>query len=98
MFENLKLNIYKDKIEGFAYDICHEGYAKYIIQTYLVVNINDKYHFLKHKKHNFNLDLLMEDMIERLEDIGYKPLTYWATNNQKAKIKAKNEQHQNLVL
>lgn len=98
MFDELKLNIFRSKIEGFAYDIYHPEFATYKIQTYLVINTDNGYMFIKYKKHSFNIDLLMNDMIENLEEIGYKPLSYWAINKQKTKVKLKsNTNHQNNI-
>jgi len=89
MFEDLKLNIYRDKIEGFAYDMYATGWADYRIQTYLVINMDNGYGFIKYKKHKYNIRESMNDMADELVKIGYKPLAYWVIDKSKSKVRAK---------
>lgn len=49
MFENIKLNIYKNHIVGFGYDyFCKSPYCG--LQTYLIVGDEQNYSFIKFKK------------------------------------------------
>jgi len=84
MFENLKLKLYKDKIVGMAYSV--EPYELGInkLITYLVINENDAYSFIKYKSGTVHLSDIAEQT-QHLETIGYKSLVDYAETNEKNK-------------
>lgn len=77
MFEQYKLNKYSEYIVGFAYDVIVKDGINVIIKTYLVIKKNGKYSFIYLNKSDKILSLDVECRLNKLENIGYKPLLYY---------------------
>lgn len=78
MFEQYKLNKYKECLVGMAYEFYNPKSAcEYHIQTYLVIQKNGEYSYIKFRKSkNYTFSETLE-MLDSLEAVGYKPLSYY---------------------
>lgn len=79
MFEQYKLNKYKECLVGMAYEFYRNPKSayEYHIQTYLVIQKNGEYSYIKFRKSENYTFLENERMIDSLEAVGYKPLSYY---------------------
>lgn len=74
MFENYLINKYTKYIVGFAYETGYEFWG-YNVQTYLVLEKNDKIKVVKFKKYKNMFSTYSKDiLISDLQEEGYEPL------------------------
>lgn len=88
MLENIKLNLFKNSLAGFAYELGHIDVG-YIVQIYLVVGKEDNYRFVKFRKASFVLESNMRDFVKLIESKGYMPMNDWIQRKNNDKVLAK---------
>ena len=88
MLENIKLNLFKNNLAGFAYELGHTN-SEYIVQIYLVIGKEDNYRFVKFRKASFYFPNLMDDFIESIKSNGYMPVSHWIQRKNNDKVLTK---------
>lgn len=89
MLEDIKLNLFKNNLAGFAYEISYGQKNGYILQIYLVVGNENNYKFIKFRKSNFLYESTMNSIIQTMNDYGYIPLSKWIEMGKNNKTIAK---------
>lgn len=75
MFEQLKLNIYSNKLVGFAYDFDNDKKSgRYILQLYMVIDDDGLYKFIKYKTFK---NYTFEKLYSFADEYGAKPINHY---------------------
>jgi len=92
MLNKIKLKLYNNKIIGYAYETYKNNIFKNktSIQTYLIVNDNDRTNIIKYNYFLINNNEL-EYFIYKLNGLNYHPLSNWNSDIDDIKILKKKK-------
>lgn len=84
MFEQLKLNLYSNKLVGFAYEFDNERKSgRYIMKLYMVIDDDGLYKFINYKIFK---GYTFEQLYSFADDYGAKPVSYYITQEVGKKL------------